>query len=730
MLDLCEKEKLSPRLCEFVYRKNEMVLECKAVLGNLIEIIRERTGFVFVRGWSGYRVNTIILKAYCKQDKQYQVLKPRGEVKKHHDPDNLKQFMCKSAFSVHFNVKYKTVKLCFSHDMNHDGLPTTEVPDSLEHFISKNLCFTSKECFECLKRTPAYSDFAKTYDAKRIVRKLWKNVSESLWNLDPNPVTSTLKLLKRHETLGSIKIISPAETPLDVQESLKRARPIAFVYEEVIKDIRDNVTEIVIDSTYSLSHDFKQYFVIVASFFGRGVPVGLMATKSNEVDHNTIRWFLDAVLKVLPKVSCVNSDWSLAEIKAIKKLKYSNQICLFHTLTAIRCKRNATKNNLSQALFNPLFRNFLKLDWVNEELFELKRYCDSNERVEKVSEAQIRKIIKQFKLAICDHIMFYTVGKSTIVSSEDCIESKVWKVYTFHLQNIYRLVAEEYGLPYYFSYLFVQYLNFESFKLMSRVGKPYFFSNLRTSMMCESYFNQLKSWNLAGSRMYRIDTLIYIILHKEIPKIKENIRITHKFENLTNDHSLVQLHRKYLPTWRRQWIIEWKNLIRQRKSSDISKLKSDCVVCGTELHNWICSCDDAKLSPSSSCLHLLSLYLEKYPTYYGFQLQRFGKRNNCLPLIKHDSLVGNWNPNEMNFSFEAKNYASAVIEEVDCITNSRSFKNIQDYDDESDLIEKDETNIEDIENQLKVDIFTFFFSKQETRMSVSYTHLDVYKRQI
>lgn len=698
---------------EIKTKDNKLIEECKCIREQLLDIIRECTGYIFVRGWSGYRVNTLIFKSYCKQDKGYQVLKPREKVKKQHDPDNLKQFSCSSTFSIHFNIKRKTVKLSFCHKMKHDILPVTKIPSSLKQFISTNLCFTARECFESLKRTPIYAEFVKSFDAKNIVKKIWKEVSESQWNLDIDSTTSAIKILKRFEDTGEVSILSCVNDDSETKTSLNKSKPLAFIYEKVLLQIKEEVREIVIDSTFSLSTDFRQYFVVVANFFGKGVPVGFMATKTNYIDHLTVSWFLKNILKRLPNVRCINSDWSLAEIKGIKSLGYYNQICLFHTLTAIRCRRTASKNSLIQTYSKQLFKDLFSFPWVDQKKFDLSIY--DMKYLEKITESQARSIIKVVRLAICDHILFHSIGKKQIFNKSDSDNLKIYKVYEYHLRRIYELVVERFSLPCFFCYLFNQYYNFTSFCLMSRVGKPDFFSNLRTSMMCESYFNQLKSWNLSGSKNYRIDTFVYILLHKDLQKIKGNVKTTTKFEQKYDSTNLVHQHNKNLPTWRKQWVIEWKSLSRERQRKDSQMLEKECEHYGTQLKNWLCSCDSSILSPSSSCLHLNFLYSVLYPNYHGFELQRFGKRGNGLPLIKHKSLEENYQPDK-----------GSMLSLSDEIQTNSSFEyltsSIEEEQAEKMILETEFTlssdiadTTEDSEAERDLEIFKFFLSDEETK---------------
>lgn len=698
--------------------KNEQLIEeCKNIRERLLELIREGTGYIFVRGWTGYRVNTIILKCHCKQDKCHQILKPRCNVKKHHDPDNLKQFNCFSSFSVHFNVKLNTIKICFCHKSKHETLPITIIPASLRQYISTNLCFTARECFECLKRTPVYLEFTKSFDAKAIVRKIWKEISESQWNLDPDSKRSASKILKRFQNTGDVALLPVDNCSADLNISLQKAKPIAFIYERIISEIQHDVTEIVIDSTFCLSTDYKQYFVVVASFFGKGVPVGFMATETNNVDHLTILWFLRSVLQKLPKVKCINSDWSLAEIKAINLLKCSNQICLFHTLTAIRCKRLASKKNMTESLFHQQFQSLLNYEWVDDNIFDPTRYEEKYQ--EKVSEYQIREIVRLVRIAICDHILLHSAGLNKVFQDSDSENVKVLKLYEYHLKQLYVITVQKFSLPCYFCYLFNQYYNFTSFQIMSRVGKPTFFSVLRTSMMCESYFNQLKSWNLSGSRNYRFDTLIYILLNKEVAKIKESIRITKKFEKEYDSNCLVQNHRKHLPTWRKQWIIEWKNILQELNCLQEKDVFNECQQYGTNMTTWICGCNDAKVSPSSTCIHLVSLYKQKFPFYHGYTLQRFGKRNNGVPLVQHESLQSDTKiESTENMSFEI---SDLTINGVCNTTKQMSDANCRklDYETEIDMISENKHSEIDDESEGKLRIFNFFLADEETRLLIT-----------
>ncbi|CDO92676.1 unnamed protein product [Kluyveromyces dobzhanskii CBS 2104] len=715
---LLQREPEKERINEITLKNRQLVDECKNIRDKLLEDIREQTGYIFVRGWSGCRVNTVILKSHCKQDKSYQILKPRCQVKKHHDPDNLKQFNCSSTFSVHFNFKLKTIKLCFCHEKEHDTLPITVIPNSLRKFISTNLCFTARECFNCLKRTPAFSEFTKSFDAKAIVRKIWKEVSQSQWNLDSDPKKSAEKILRHFQDRGELKILNTEiKCSTDLRNSLHKSRPVAFIYEQVLEEIKDDVTEIVIDSTFSLSTDYKQYFVVVASFFGKGVPIGLMATETNEVDYATLSWFLGCILKRLPRVQCINSDWSLAEIKAISALKCLNQICLFHTLTAIRCKRIANKKSMVLSLSNIQFSSVLDCEWVDKSIFDLTKY--ENKHQEKVSEYQIKEITRAVRIAICDHILLHSSNKDKMFCDFDTESTKVLKLYRYHLKQIYVMVVGKFSLPCYFCYLFNQYYNFASFKLMSRVGKPGFFSVLRTSMMCESYFNQLKSWNLSGSRSHRFDTLTYILLNKELPKIKENIRITKKFEKDYDSTCLVQNHKKYLPTWRKQWIIEWKNLGHKLNSSQGAQYLQECQHYGTDMTLWICGCDEMKISSSSTCIHLAASYRQKYPLYYGYALQRFGKRNNFLPLIQHETLQITSHDKK-----EGKTYLNFCETSLNSFPNSAKNKNNDTYEDsdlefETDMISDEKSSECDDETQRKLDTFNFFLADEEMRLLIT-----------
>lgn len=694
-----------------------LAVECKAILGYLIELIRECTGLIFVRGWSGQRINTVILKAYCKQDKHYQVLKPREEVKKHHDPDNLKQFLCGSSLSLHCNFKNQTIKVCFFHSIKHEVLPISETPRCLEEFITKNVCFTSRECFDCVKRAPEFAEFANSYDSKKIVRKIWKANSQSLWSLDPNPIVSALRLLEKFELAGEIEVLNPKEVSLEIQENIRKAKAIGFLYKEIIKEIKTEVTEVVIDSTYSLSDDFKQYFVVVASYHGKGVPIGTMMTQTNSIDHFTIKWFLEEALKDFQKVACVNTDWALAEIKAIKELKYSNQICLFHTLNSIRCKRYATVENLRQIHLKNSFQKFLEYEWVDATIF----YAKLNDTIkeEKINEGHIRNVVKITRLAVCDHLVYHQVYEESCSKTSESTEFKFKKIYEMHLKDLYRYVVKEQGLIFYFAYLFDQYYNQDSFRIMSRLGKPKFFSTLRTSMMCESYFNQLKSWTLSHSRPPRVDTLIYIIINREIPKIKDIIKQMQRFERCTNENILVQTHRRMLPTWRKQWILEWKNLAIQQKKLDYNKILQEIEVNRTKLNNWLCPCSQAKLSPTSSCIHLFTLFQQRYPNYHGYHLQRFAKRKNWIPLIEHSSIV-NCEENIPN------NFKQPIFQEIynneDGLDSNYCEDGIlsenEGYSYESECIqnEQNEQNIAiNNKDEKKIEIFQFFLSQMDTR---------------
>ena len=92
-------------------------------------------------------------------------------------------------------------------------------------------------------------------------------MSESQWNLDIDSTTSAIKILKRFEDTGEVSILSCVNDDSETKASLNKSKPLAFIYEEVLLQIKEEVREIVIDSTFSLSTDFRQYFVVVANFF-------------------------------------------------------------------------------------------------------------------------------------------------------------------------------------------------------------------------------------------------------------------------------------------------------------------------------------------------------------------------------------------------------------------------------------------------------------------------------
>ena len=279
-------------------------------------------------------------------------------------------------------------------------------------------------------------------------------------------------------------------------------------------------------------------------------------------------------------------------------------------------------------------------------------------------------IIERFRVHLHQHPDIpFNDEHGTCLTAEEIYEGAVWDMYQYCFEN---------DLSQVWAYLWNRWYTDVQWRLWARSASPYI-PRLKTTMIVESLWKNIKHRDLAQYNRPRLDLVTYLVITNVLPRALRTLAYVHGLRRVGRPQPLAGWQRDMRADWlelsksdeRRnvEAQLRWLNKPMNTKgrterlaelAEDESRPRGTYV---TNIKRWTCSCPSYLISRFLLCKHLVRLVnnaLNDGPiTSLTFFLQL--RRNHyppyyCIPNI-HEATE---DPNIAAMSLQAQNDASVI----------------------------------------------------------------------
>jgi hypothetical protein len=395
-----------------------------------------------------------------------------------------------------------------------------------------------------------------------------------------NQLLSARIYLEQHELVDKgFKVLDYIENDF--------VRALGFITPLLEKIGINNVTEVVIDSTFKTNQERFELFAVNANCGGYGMPIAYLYLctydGTEELRHhprNEIQTRVAVLQKFFASLrreglmpTFVLLDKDAGEISAVSEawLWTANiQLCYWHLEHAIdrriKDKRPKTRTYTETRALeaNRLF-NFIDPSWIS--VGNVGSLCP---------EASTKELLTLIKKHANMHPLI-PISKNTFLDSRNIYYRCVQEMYRFcRTQNLVGL----------WGYLWLNWYNEKDWNLFARSSYSAAMPLARTTMIAESHWRVLKYNYKYNYNRPRLDQLTQILADKLIPDFKSKMVLYNRG--------------RAFPAWWDNFKHDW-NIAA---SADIESGIEDRY--HIDVNNWVCSCPAYLSSPYLLCKHLIA----------------------------------------------------------------------------------------------------------------------------
>lgn len=372
----------------------------------------------------------------------------------------------------------------------------------------------------------------------------------------------------------------------------------------------NNISEIIIDSTFKTNQENFEVFAVINNCGGYGVPLGYLyvhtTTASSEHLHNPINNINTRakILKeffsllradgVLPTFILLDKDaGQIAAAEEAWSWTANIQLCLWHVEHAVERKLREKKFKASQytsQVANDARRQFDFIDesWIPDG--QVNVLC---------AEKDIQDILKMIKKHSVLHPLI-PINEGTFLTSDEIYQRSVREAYNYCKQKNFVCL---------WGYLWINWYKKNCWHLFARASYSKALPLARTTMLVESHWRVLKYNYKHNSNRPRLDRLTQMLTKELIPDL------VHNWEKYCSNRTF--------PSWWAAFKHDWKIALETEVNIDATYY--------TDIDRWICSCHAFIGSTYLLCKHLAQRYAVEHPNFFPQFL--LTKRRHDYPLI-------------------------------------------------------------------------------------------------
>ena len=349
----------------------------------------------------------------------------------------------------------------------------------------------------------------------------------------------------------------------------------------------EDVTEVIIDSTFKTNQERFELFVVNANCGGYGMPIAYLylctydgteearLNPENETQTRVavLRKFFSSLRREGLKPVFALLDKDAGEISAVSEAWSwitNIQLCYWHLEHAIDRKIKDKKSKArtytaTKALEANRIFSFIDPSWIpRDDNSPLCRDEFVKELLDTVKKhANMHPLIPQ--------------TKNTFLSSDNIHRHCVEEIYRFcHSRNLAKM----------WGYLWTCWYNEKDWKLFARSSYSAAMPLARTTMITESHWRVLKYNYKYNYNRPRLDQLTQILAEQLIPDFESKLALYHR-------------HRGF-PAWWQNFKKDWNRLAM----ADVESGMEDRY--HVDINNWVCSCPAYLNSRYLLCKHLVT----------------------------------------------------------------------------------------------------------------------------
>jgi hypothetical protein len=518
------------------------------------------------------------------------------------------RYECEGKIIINVDINMRQAKVTIQHLMTHE-YPTyreNKLPEKAIAWISENLKLRKVEVYKSLCENQLIDSRVHTY--RQVYYWSSKFSAQRYLTNASNQLLSSLNFLGQSELVNEgYKVM------LYLENDFVRALGFLTPFYNYIQ--KDNINEIVIDSTFKTNQEKFELFVVLINHGGYGVPLAYLYVDTFTAPEDRLQdprnrinsrvkvlreFFLSLRSEgVLPTFVLVDKDaGQIAAIQEAWSWTTNIQLCLWHVERAIDRKLKEKKYKLSRYTAqrakeaNEQF-DFIDASWIPEGCEGV--ICSGE---------NIKEILNMVKRHALLHPLI-PINKEIFLTSTEIYHQSVTEIYRY---------CREKDLVRLWGYLWTNWYNKADWNLFARASFPRAIPLARTTMLVESHWRVLKYNYKYNCNRPRLDRLTQILTKELIP---DQIRTWQKFNN-----------NRAFPSWWVAFKSEWKTAL----DKDIDIDSEDKYL--TDINNWFCSCPAFMNDAYNVCKHLVKKYTNENPTF--FPQYTVTKRRHDYPLICFD----------------------------------------------------------------------------------------------
>jgi hypothetical protein len=498
----------------------------------------------------------------------------------------IERFPCNGKIKININIPLKRVKLTFNH-LYHQQ-PTyreTRLPQVAINWIKTNLNHNLRkvEFHKRLSEEKLIDPTKHTYH-QVYYWALKLSAGQYITNIK-NQVISTKDYMQRPELIDAgYKLI------LHIENNFVRA--LGFTTPFMNNISKDNINELIIDSTFKTNQEKFELFALIINCGGFGMPLAYLYldtfTASEDLLQNPINNINNRVMalavffqsmraeQILPSFILLDKDMGqIAAVQEAWSWTTNIQLCLWHVERAIDRKINEKNHKSSQY-------SIQRAREANEQFtFIDPNWIPTGRRSPLCSEADAKAVMGLIKKHSILHPLI-PVDINVFLTSDEIYHKSTSEIYQYCQQR---------NLVHLWAYLWINWYSKKNWKLFARSSYPRAMPIARTTMIVESHWRVLKHNYKYNYNRPRLDHLNHIITARLVP-------------DMLNTWQLYRNNRSY-PSWWKAFKTDWRKCLEK----DTERLESYHV----DVDKWICSCPAFINSPYLVCKHLIQTYAVSNP---------------------------------------------------------------------------------------------------------------------
>ena len=502
----------------------------------------------------------------------------------------IERYPCKGKIAITIDINIRQAKVKIKHLISHER-PTyreNNLPENAITWIFNNLNRNLRkvDVYKRLCEEGLVDSTIHTY--RQVYYWASKFSAQQYVTNASNQLISSLNFLKQNELIDEgYKVM------LYVENDFVRALGFLTPFNGHIR--RDDINEIIIDSTFKTNQEKFELFAVIINCGGYGVPLAYLYVDTFTAPddrlqdpRNTIN-SRAKVLKefflslrrggILPTFVLVDKDaGQIAAIQEAWSWTANIQLCLWHVKHAIDRKLRDKKYKSSQYTArkakeaNEQFR-FIDASWIPGDSEGITYQQD-----------KIKEVLNMVKRHATLHPLI-PISKEIFLTSME--------IYHQSVEEMYRYCKED-NLVHLWAYLWINWYNKSDWNLFARASYPKAIPLARTTMLVESHWHVIKYNYKYNCNRPCLDRLTQILTRELIPDQIINCK------RLNN-------HRAF-PSWWGAFKNEWKIALDKDIGSEDNYL--------TDVSNWICSCPAFISNTFLVCKHIVKACRDRNPSFF------------------------------------------------------------------------------------------------------------------